>query len=205
MTPPDTRPVDWAAVFSSAHRRVALRLAAVAAVGAAGAVLLLSAGGATRAAIQTDDSGGSTGGGEVEQPYLSLSASAVDGGEDGEGGEEESGGGEVEFSVVDESGVDADEFTVVATASSGEAMKLPFPPLAAHEMTTGSFACSAGDVLTIEIESSQPHDEEIEVNCEEGGPIEPSPTEPPVEPGPTEPPVEPSPTEPPKPEEEELF
>jgi hypothetical protein len=52
--------IDWATVLASAHRRLAIRLGVLAAIGGVGAILLLGGGAATRGAVHNSDGDDST-------------------------------------------------------------------------------------------------------------------------------------------------
>lgn len=192
MNGEESRAIDWPAVLARAHRRVAVRLALGAVVGAVGAVLLLGGGSATRGAIQEEDvpppPPDITIPDPPGEPNLVLSAEASE-------AAEESEVGEGQFTVANESTTDAGEFTVVATVSStGASNTATVPELAGGESTGGTFECPFGDSARVEIESSQPHGDAVDVVCAEGPeepPEPPEPLEPPEPPELPEPPVEP--------------
>jgi hypothetical protein len=198
------RSVAWSAVFSRAHRRVALRLAVVAAIGAVGAALLLGGGVATRNKIQDNRASHPTEeptptSPPAEEPNLVLSAQPIEE-EAGEETEESEAGEQGKFTVVNESPVDAEAFNVVATPQSTGVPQVikEVPALPAGEHTSGGFGCPEGDSVVVEIESSQPNNGGMEVPCPEGLSKNPETTDTTTQPtAPTEPePTEPESTKP---------
>jgi hypothetical protein len=128
---PDPPSPDWTAVLSQAHRRIYIRLALVAALGAAGAALLLGGGVATRAAIQ----------GRKHQANLVISASAPGGlGERGR------------FTVTNNSSTDAKAFRVVVTTSREGRRIYEFTGLSAHARQSRRFRCPPGGRVTLKID-----------------------------------------------------
>lgn len=142
--------IDWPSVLSRAHRRFAVQLALLAALGAVGAALLLGGGTATKTAIERSDHPPAPPPAEDEQPDLDLEAFALEATAPPEAdaeGEEEITANTIGFSVHNEDEVDADEFVVVA--STGE--KQTFDSLPAGETAEGSFLCSPEEEVTVTI------------------------------------------------------
>jgi len=155
--------LNWAAVLARAHRRVVLRLAGAAAIGAIGTALLLGGGSVTRAAIK-DDGGSQGGAGADGLPNLVIAAVAGPG--------EEGEAALWNVTVANESGADADGFALaVVPNDDGEGETLQFPPLPAGEEETMEFACPTGGAeLEIDpggkIDESSEEDNRESVACE---------------------------------------